>query len=208
MLLYVSSSSILLASQAILLASKLYYATCEPRKMKNIHCQLLICIVSLQHTVRLVKNITCKVANIDQCCCYCYGPINIQGVRKKDTHHFSSFFIARAPIFSKLVMFIDWNMTKKTNAKEKHLWCVLTWIGRFAWKHTFPANRLIRPANCLSENSAEITERPTWHQIVAPSTDGSTISEVTGCFAGNRAAADLVLSAQWRPPAGGAVRPG
>ena len=26
---------------------------------------------------------------------------------KKDTHHFSSFFIARAPIFSKLVMFID-----------------------------------------------------------------------------------------------------
>ena len=44
-------------------------------------------------------------------------------------------------------------------------WCFRTWIGRFAWKRTFPANRLIRPVSCLSENSAGITERLSWHQI-------------------------------------------
>ena len=65
-----------------------------------------------------------------------------------EKYDFDSFFIARAPIFSKLVMCIVGNMAKKINAKEKHFRCFRTWIGRFAWKRTFPANRLIRPELC------------------------------------------------------------
>ena len=59
------------------------------------------------------------------------------------------------------------------------------WIGRFAWKRTFPADRLASPADCLTENPAGITERLAWHQIMPPSTNGRTprsqaVSQETG----------------------------
>ena len=60
------------------------------------------------------------------------------------------------------------------NAKEKHLWCFRTWIGRFAWKRTFPADLLVSPADCLTENPVGITERLAWHQIMPPSINGRT----------------------------------
>ena len=48
---------------------------------------------------------------------YCMNIMYVQGVRKKDTHHFVSFFKARASIFSKLAIIVDWRMAKKMNAK-------------------------------------------------------------------------------------------
>ena len=79
-----------------------------------------------------------------------------------NTHHFGSFFIARAPIFFETCHVHRLKHGKKDECKKQHVWSVLTRIWRFAWKRTFPANRLIRPANCLSENLAGITERLTW----------------------------------------------
>ena len=38
---------------------------------------------------------------------YAIRVFKVQGVRKKDTHHFVSFFKARASIFSKLAMLVD-----------------------------------------------------------------------------------------------------
>ena len=97
-------------------------------------------------------------------------------------------------------------MAKKINAKEKHLRCFRRCIGRFAWERTFPANCLIRSANCLSENLGGITYRLTWHRIMPPSTDGLTNSEVTGCFAGNRAVQRQISLSPLRgdPSTGGA----